>query len=343
MKTTEPYFEKLQSTIHHILLHTPEFEHKYFDQREEKKPEDKMIGYIVVTADKGLAGAYNHNVLKLAEQEMAKHKNTCLFVVGQIGRHYFSRKNVTIDAEFLYTAQNPTLYRARAIAETVTDLFERKYLDEVYVIYTKMINSMDMEPEMLKLFPLEREDFEHPLQKQDHDIVTFRPSPEKVMDHLVPNYMKGLIFGVLVEAFSSEQNARMTAMSGATTSASEMIKELSLQYNRARQAAITQEITENRQPEQMLKRTRVKAFGKGVEIKMEKGKIVEIMGPVVDVEFEKRQATYDKRTLLPYSLTARQRSWKWLSSLATTLSELSCLLQATDLKRIWRSLPQALA
>ena len=109
---------------------------------------------------------------------------------------------------------------------------------------TKMINSMDMEPEMLKLFPLEREDFEHPLQKQDHDIVTFRPSPEKVMDHLVPNYMKGLIFGVLVEAFSSEQNARITAMSGATTSASEMIKELSLQYNRARQAAITQEITE---------------------------------------------------------------------------------------------------
>ena len=199
LENTEPYFEKLQSTIHHILL---------------------------------------------AEQEMAKHKNTCLFVVGQIGRHYFSRKNVTIDAEFLYTAQNPTLYRARAIAETVTDLFERKYLDEVYVIYTKMINSMDMEPEMLKLFPLEREDFEHPLQKQDHDIVTFRPSPEKVMDHLVPNYMKGLIFGVLVEAFSSEQNARMTAMSGATTSASEMIKELSLQYNRARQAAITQEITE---------------------------------------------------------------------------------------------------
>ena len=224
LENTEPYFEKLQSTIHHILLHTPEFEHKYFDQREEKKPEDKMIGYIVVTADKGLAGAYNHNVLKLAEQEMAKHKNTCLFVVGQIGRHYFSRKNVTIDAEFLYTAQNPTLYRARAI--------------------TKMINSMDMEPELLKLFPLEREDFEHPLQKQDHDIVTFRPSPEKVMDHLVPNYMKGLIFGVLVEAFSSEQNARMTAMSGATTSASEMIKELSLQYNRARQAAITQEITE---------------------------------------------------------------------------------------------------
>lgn len=239
---TEPFFFAQQNAVARFVKSVPDTNNIFFGR---DIPEDqKKRGYLVITADKGLAGAYNHNVLKLAEQEMAKHKNTCLFVVGQIGRHYFSRKNVTIDAEFLYTAQNPTLYRARAIAETVTDLFERKYLDEVYVIYTKMINSMDMEPEMLKLFPLEREDFEHPLQKQDHDIVTFRPSPEKVMDHLVPNYMKGLIFGVLVEAFSSEQNARMTAMSGATTSASEMIKELSLQYNRARQAAITQEITE---------------------------------------------------------------------------------------------------
>ena len=239
---TEPFFFAQQNAVARFMKSVPDTNTIFFGR--DIPDDQKKRGYLVITADKGLAGAYNHNVLKLAEQEMAKHKNTCLFVVGQIGRHYFSRKNVTIDAEFLYTAQNPTLYRARAIAETVTDLFERKYLDEVYVIYTKMINSMDMEPEMLKLFPLEREDFEHPLQKQDHDIVTFRPSPEKVMDHLVPNYMKGLIFGVLVEAFSSEQNARMTAMSGATTSASEMIKELSLQYNRARQAAITQEITE---------------------------------------------------------------------------------------------------
>ncbi len=244
LENTVPYFEKLQSTIHHILLQTPEMEHKYFDQREEKKPEDKMIGYIVVTADKGLAGAYNHNVLKLAEQELARHKNTCLFVVGQIGRLYFSRRNVTIDGEFLYTAQNPTLYRARSMAETIIDLYERKYLDEVYVIYTKMITSMKMEPEILKLFPLEREDFSNPKKLQTHNIATFRPSPEKVMDHLVPNYMKGLLYGVLIEAFSCEQNSRMTAMSSATDAAKDSIRQLSLQYNRARQAAITQEITE---------------------------------------------------------------------------------------------------
>lgn len=244
LENTLPYFEKLQSTIHHILKHTPEFEHKYFDRRNDKNPEDKMIGYIVITADKGLAGAYNHNVLKMAEEEMGKHKNTCLFVVGQIGRHYFSRRKVPIDGEFLYTAQNPTLYRARSMAETIIDLFERHYLDEVYVIYTKMITSMKMEPEMLKLFPLERADFKNPMKKQTHNIATFRPSPEKVMDHLVPNYIKGLLYGTLIEAFSSEQNARMNAMNSATTAAKDSIRELSLQYNRARQAAITQEITE---------------------------------------------------------------------------------------------------
>lgn len=94
-----------------------------------------MIGYIVVTADKGLAGAYNHNVLKLAEQEMAKHKNTCLFVVGQIGRHYFSRKNVTIDAEFLYTAQNPTL-TGRGRSPKLSQIFLRENILTRFMLFT---------------------------------------------------------------------------------------------------------------------------------------------------------------------------------------------------------------
>lgn len=244
LENTVPYFDKLQSTIHHILKYTPEMENKYFDQRTKKKPEDKMIGYIVVTADKGMAGSYNHNVLKMVEEDMAKHKNTALFVVGQIGRMYFSRRNITVDGEFLYTAQNPTLYRARSMAEMVIDLYEREYLDEVYVVYTKMVTSMKMEPEMLKVLPLERRDFSRSKSLHHHRIADFRPSPERVMNHLVPNYIKGLLYGVLIESFSCEQNARMTAMSAATDAAKESIKTLSLQYNRARQAAITQEITE---------------------------------------------------------------------------------------------------
>lgn len=244
LEATVPYFDQLQSTIHHILKHTPEFEHVYFDSRSNKPEDKKTYGYIVVTGDKGLCGSYNHNVLKLAEQEMSKHKNTSLFIIGQVGRQYFSRRKVMIDGEFLYTAQNPTLYRARSIAESLTDLYLNEALDEIYVIFTKMITAAKMEPEVIRLLPMERERFKTAAGRTPHHDAVFSPSPEKVMDHLVPNYLKGLLYGVLIEAFSSEQNARMTAMDSATSSAKDMIKELNLLYNRARQAAITQEITE---------------------------------------------------------------------------------------------------
>lgn len=239
---TEPYFEKLQSTIYDILLYTPHTRHIYFERREEIKASDRKKGYIVITADKGLAGSYNHNVIKLVETEMAKGKNNHLFVVGQVGRQHFIRKNVKIYEEFIYTTQYPTMYRAREISETIIDLFEKRELDEVYIIYTKMITPMKAEPKILQLMPLERRKFER--RKEGYQHASFEPSPEKVMDYLVPNYIKGVIFGALIESFSSEQNARMMAMDSATSSAKDMLKKLDLQYNRARQAAITQEITE---------------------------------------------------------------------------------------------------
>ncbi len=204
-----------------------------------------MYGYVVVTGDKGLCGAYNHNIVKLAEQEIAKHKNTCLFVIGSMGRAYFEARGMNVDTEFLYTAQDPAMYRARRIQETITDMFLKKRIDEIHVIYTKLEKSQEI-PQMLKLFPLEREHFEERrvADEMRHSTAVFEPSPEAVMDNLVPNYVKGLIFGILTEAFCSEQNARMTAMDSATGSARDMIAELTLDYNRARQAAITQEITE---------------------------------------------------------------------------------------------------
>lgn len=244
LTATEPYFEKLQTTIQDILMRAPEIEHLAFDTRDGIKEEDKKRGYIVITADKGLAGAYNHNIIKLAEQEMKRGKNNFLFAIGQVGRRYFVRKKVTVDIEFLYTAQNPTLHRARVIAATIMDLYEREELDEVYIIYTKMITPMKSEPEMLQILPLKKCNFDEETGRRFNDTAVFSPSPEKVMDKVVPNYIKGLIYGTLVEAFSSEQNARMMAMEAATTSAKEMISDLSLMYNRARQAAITQEITE---------------------------------------------------------------------------------------------------
>jgi F-type H+-transporting ATPase subunit gamma len=242
LAATEPYFETLQATIHDILVRAPHMHQVFFERREDIEFSERKRGFLVITADKGLAGSYNHNVIKRAEEEMQKGENNYLFVVGQVGRQYFMRKDVSVDCEFLYTAQNPTLHRAGNIVQTLINLFTEHKLDDVYVIYTKMVTPMRAEVQAGKLLPLERVKFERRAAGYQH--AKFEPSPEVVMDRLVPNYLKGLIFGVLVESFSSEQNARMTAMEAATDSARDMLKRLELQYNRARQAAITQEITE---------------------------------------------------------------------------------------------------
>ncbi|SCP97229.1 ATP synthase F1 subunit gamma [Anaerobium acetethylicum] len=239
---TEPYFDKLQETINDILLVAPHMHQIYFERREELEKADRKRGYLVITADKGLCGAYNHNVIKLAEEEMAKGDNNFLFVVGQVGRQYFMRKNVVIDVEFLYTAQNPTMYRAGEMTDIILEMFEKRELDDVYVIYNEMVSPLKAETQIKKLLPLERKKFERRAAGIPH--AAFYPSAAQVMDNLVPNYVRGLIYGVLIEAFSSEQNARMTAMETATSSAKDMLRELDLLYNRARQAAITQEITE---------------------------------------------------------------------------------------------------
>jgi len=250
LEDTEPYFYKLQETIDSILEHTPHTRQFYFDRRSGIAEENRKKGYIVITADKGLCGSYNHNVLRFTEQELSEQANldNCqLFVMGQVGRMYFqNRRKNSVDSEFLYTTQNPTLYRAMEIAQLVLDKFEEGELDEVYLIYTDMVTSNVMETRKLRLLPFERRHFgkapDGTMKKLPK--ASFLPSPEVVMENLIPNYAKGVIYGAMVEAFCCEQQSRMTAMDAATNSAKDMIKELSLLYNRARQAAITQEITE---------------------------------------------------------------------------------------------------
>ena len=252
LDSTEPYFYKLQETIESVLEHTPHTRQLFFDRRSDIPEEKRKKGYIVITADKGLCGSYNHNILKFTEQTIAGNTdNCCLFVMGQVGRMYFQRKArnsgaASVDSEFLYTTQNPTIYRAKEIAELVIDKFEKHELDEVYLLYTDMVNSNLQETRSLRLLPFERRHFgkapDGTMKKLPK--ASFVPSPEKVMDYLIPNYAKGIIYGAMVEAFCCEQQSRMTAMDAATNSAKDMIKDLSLLYNRARQAAITQEITE---------------------------------------------------------------------------------------------------
>jgi F-type H+-transporting ATPase subunit gamma len=245
LSDTEPYFFTLQSEMSRILRHLPDIEDIYFKTNEEKKPEERMVGYIVITADKGLAGSYNHNVLKLAEKHLKAHKNNKLFVLGELGRHYFEQRGIEIDKQFHYTVQNPTLNRARNIAEELLELYRKEELDEVYIIYTSMVNAIQEETQIRQLLPLKKASFNVKLPADiPMEELALKPSPEAVMDRIVPDYVVGFIYGALVESYSCEQNARMMAMEAATKSAKDMLHELDILYNRARQAAITQEITE---------------------------------------------------------------------------------------------------
>lgn len=243
----EPYFDRLARTVLDIFRHSPDLKHRYIEGHHKSKDECRT-GFVVITGDKGLAGAYNHNVLKLAEEYLGHKKDPTLFLIGQMGRHYFEKKNITIDGEFMYTAQDPNLERAREISETLLDLYEQNALDEVYLVFTHSFSAMRMEPEIIKLLPLDRAmlSARRGISEADRyrDVVRYEPSPEAVLDVLVPGVLKGYLFAALVESFCSEQNSRMTAMDSASDSARDMLKRLSLEFNRARQGAITQEITE---------------------------------------------------------------------------------------------------
>lgn len=249
---TEPYFFGMQAAISRILRHMPDIEHKFFDERKEVQESDRKTGLIVVTADKGLAGAYNHNVIKMTEERLQEEGQYMLYVLGELGRQYFSKKeakNVNVDMDFRFTVQKPTMHRARMIGHKMVDEFLKGNLDEVHIIYTNMENAVSVQTTSLQILPLKKVAFgngtwvEMPIDVHQEEIM-LSPSADAVLDSIVPNYAVGIIYGCLVESYCSEQNARMTAMESSTRNAKEMLKTLEIQFNRARQAAITQEITE---------------------------------------------------------------------------------------------------
>ena len=167
-------------------------------------------------------------------------------MVGELGRQFFAKEGMEVDSEFKYTVQNPSLHRARVIAERVLELYNKRELDEIYVIYTKMENSVSMVTEKMRLLPCYREQFEKnrpPIDMYQEEIKT-DTSVKEVLEHIVPNCVTGFIYGALVESFASEHSSRMMAMQAATDSAKDMLQQLSIEYNRVRQSAITQQITE---------------------------------------------------------------------------------------------------
>ena len=246
LSDTEPYYYNMQAAISRILRHMPDTEHPFFSIRHKIAEEDRKIGCIVVTGDKGMAGAYNHNIQKMTEQFMAEHEHCKLYVLGMVGRQYFTKKHMDIAENFPYTVQKPTMHRARLITEEIVRAFLERELDEIHIVYTQMLNAMAMENVNMQLLPLKKADFkvgQIPADIYQEEIV-LSPSVDVLLDTMIPNYLTGVIYGCLVEAYASENSARMTAMQSSTDSAKAMLKDLSIQYNRARQAAITQEITE---------------------------------------------------------------------------------------------------
>lgn len=242
LEATEPYFYTLQATVDRILRHLPEMEHIYFEKPQKKRTK---AGLLVITGDKGLAGAYNHNVLKMAQEFLNDEERQAeLFVVGELGRQYFSGQHIPIQENFQFTAQNPTFGRARWITETLLEKYHSGELDELHVIYTRMENSMQSITEDKMVLPLKRPDLSMiPMDVYQEEFYLI-PSAEEAVDTIIPNYIAGFIYGALVESFCSEQNSRMMAMQAATDNADELLHDLNIMYNRARQAAITQEITE---------------------------------------------------------------------------------------------------
>ncbi|MCR5632895.1 MAG: ATP synthase F1 subunit gamma [Eubacterium sp.] len=245
LERTRPYFEMQEHEIRRIFQTEIDITSHYFYPKTGRKPAE-TYAYLVITADKGLAGAYNHNVIKLAEEEMAKHKHVKLYVVGEYGRRYFKKKDYAMEQTFLYTAQNPSFSRAREISSILLEEYDNRGIDEIRVIYSDMESEFLTTVKMMRLLPFDRKEFwTKQSEKNEKDIhYEFSPSVNEVLNRVIPGYLAGCIFGALVDSFSAEQNARMTAMNSANKNAEALLDELRIEYNRVRQAAITQEITE---------------------------------------------------------------------------------------------------
>lgn len=233
---SKPYANKLQEVLGRIVEASGELKHPLLDKRATKN-----VGYIIVSADRGLAGGYNANLIRKAVQVMAGKDNVGVVTVGRKARDFFKKRNYNIQAEYLGINDVPSFAEASKIADTVVSYYEEGIYDEVYLVYTEFVTTITLKPVVKKLLPIETLGQEEESKNSDY---LFEPQPEEVLNTLLPRYLKNSMYSALMNSKASEHAARMTAMDSATDNASEMIDKLTLFYNRARQAAITREISE---------------------------------------------------------------------------------------------------
>lgn len=257
---TAPYFEALGEKIGELLHHIPETRNRYFSVAASEERPVKTHGILLITADKGLAGAYNQEVIRRCEAFMAEHPKTTVFIVGEYGRQYFLNKQLPFVHEFRYPALHPDLFDARKICAELLEYYDDEKLDEISIIYTDYVGTRLGECKTVTLLPLTQTRFH---EGDGADVVEkeFLPSPDAVLEGVVPSYLMGFIYGCLLESFCSEQQSRMIAMKSASDNADEMLKTLQLQYNKMRQASITNEMIEITAGVRALKRRRKPASG----------------------------------------------------------------------------------
>ncbi len=235
---TTPYFNEMRNVISSVVENSKGINHPFLNERKG----DRVL-VITVTSDRGLCGGYNINISKEVFN-FIEGKQESLYVIGNKGRDYFSRRNKNIVGTINGISEEPTYDDARTIGEFAVEGYNNGDFDEVYVAYTEFKSTISHEPSVIKLLPVDTTEFESEEKGSALSLMKYDPSEEDVLTYIVPKYINTVIYGALVTSSTCEQAARMTSMDAATENANEVIDSLTLVYNRARQGAITQEITE---------------------------------------------------------------------------------------------------
>lgn len=237
-KAFVPYMEKIQDVTASIALGSQDVNHPMLKNRPVKK-----TGYLVITSDRGLAGAYNSHVIRQVHQTIkSRHQSNdefAIIAIGRVGRDFFVNQGMNVVLEIIGVADQPSFSEIKDIASNTVGMFSDGTFDELFIYYSHYVSAISQVVTEKKLLPLTD-------LKSDGKLTSyeFEPNAEEILEVLLPQYAESLIYGSLLDSKASEHAARMNAMKNATDNAKELIKELDLSYNRARQAAITQEITE---------------------------------------------------------------------------------------------------
>lgn len=248
---TKPYFNKMYETVSGMLAKSQNIDHPLLVERKLDRPKKK--GVILISSNRGLAGGYNSNIVKLVTQGDFPVENTIIFPIGRKGMEAVQRCGYECRGNYSEVMNNPLFGDAVSIGKTVVSAMEDGEIDEVYLAYTVFKNTVTHIPTLIKMLPFTEEDIEEMSREGSQSsgeqgkaqaLMNYEPEESETLGYIIPMYMNSLIFGALVEAVASENGARMQAMDSATSNAEEMIDKLGLQYNRARQSAITQELTE---------------------------------------------------------------------------------------------------